>query len=658
MIVTLILAAQLVADSLPRPVVTLPEVRVTRERALSEARRRTPTAFVTDVDVAAGRTTLTSVPELLQQAASVRVVQYGGLGAFSTLSLRGAPPGQVSVYLDGLPLTSAAHGVANLSDLPATLLERIEVHRGLSPLGLGVATPGGAVNLVTGTRAQGATLRAAAGSFGTRETSGGWAGARGDWSALVHAGYQGSDGDFQYFDDNGTPQNPDDDETSTRVNGRFDATSALARVAWTPRAGASVSLRAEGFHRAQGVPGVGAVPALHPRLSFDRMQWASEARWAASDAAPSLTARASAQRTRSRFRDREAELGFGVQDTDERFRDDGASIEWASPAAWPHVSASAGSALRRERAEPSAPSEGLRVPPPSTRQSEAAWASVQLRLAGERVLIHGARRWDRQFDAIRSTTSSGGARASDRHRTLDTPQVGVRVALPLELEVRANWARAARAPGFLELFGNQGLVTGSPTLAPERGESWDAGGAWRGARGAWRASAEWAHFESLARDLIVFQRVGPTATRATNVARAALRGEELSARLAHPRLAISGASSWLSALQTEDPSLYLGRRLPQRPSRQSSLRADASLGPVGLSADVLHLGDCYLDPINFRRVPSRTLVGASASARWRQHRVALEGRNLGDRRAEDVGGFPLPGRTVAISFETRWAVHP
>ena len=647
------LVAQLAADSLPPPVVTLPEVRVSRARVLSEARRRTPTAFVTEVDVAQGRATLTSVSDLLQQAASVRVVQYGGLGAFSTLSLRGAPPGQVSVYLDGLPLTSAAHGIANLADLPATLLERIEVHRGLSPLGLGVATPGGAVNLVADSRARGASLRMAAGSFGTRETSGGWAGAHGPWSALAHAGYQGSDGDFTYHDDNGTPQNAADDETSTRVNGRFDAASALARVAWSLREGASVSLRAEGFHRAQGVPGVGAVPALHPRLAFDRTQWASEAKWAASETAPSMIARASAQRTRSQFRDREAELGFGVQDTDERFRDDGVSMEWASPAAWPLVSASVGAALRRERAQPSAPSQGLPVPPESWRASEGAWVSVQLQVLGERVLLHAARRWDRQFDGIRSTTSSGGARATDRRRTLDTPQVGVRVALPLELEVRANWARAARAPGFLELFGNQGLVTGSPTLQPERGESWDAGGAWRGTRGPWRASAEWAHFQSLARDLIVFQRVGPTATRATNVARAELRGEELSARLAHPHFALSGATSWLSALQTEDPSLYLGRRLPQRPSRQSSVRGDATWGPLALSADLLHLGDDYLDPINFRRVPSRTLVGASVSARWRQHRVALEGRNLGDRRAEDVGGFPLPGRTIACSVETR-----
>ena len=60
-----------------------------------------------------------------------------------------AAPGQVAVYLDGVPLTSAAHGVVSLGDLPGTAIERAAIYRGLGPLSLGVATPGGAVNLVT-----------------------------------------------------------------------------------------------------------------------------------------------------------------------------------------------------------------------------------------------------------------------------------------------------------------------------------------------------------------------------------------------------------------------------------------------------------------------------------------------------------------------------
>src|SRR5262245_32389276 len=87
-------------------VLTLPEVRVVRERALSEAGRRRPTAFVAELAAGRSNRALESLSEVLAQAAGVRVQQYGGLGAFSTVSLRGAPAGQVSVFLDGEPLTS------------------------------------------------------------------------------------------------------------------------------------------------------------------------------------------------------------------------------------------------------------------------------------------------------------------------------------------------------------------------------------------------------------------------------------------------------------------------------------------------------------------------------------------------------------------------
>ena len=78
---------------------------------------------------------------LLATAAGVRIVQYGGLGAFSTVSLRGAPPGQVSVYLDGAPLTSAAQVAlqGGSSRRTATLaaaadnLELLDLSRSISP---------------------------------------------------------------------------------------------------------------------------------------------------------------------------------------------------------------------------------------------------------------------------------------------------------------------------------------------------------------------------------------------------------------------------------------------------------------------------------------------------------------------------------------------
>jgi len=129
-------------------VVVLPEVRVSRPR-IDEARRRMPTASVTVLKAGTSGRALETLPELLGQAAGVHVQQYGGLGAFSTVSLRGAPAGQVTILLDGMPLTSASHSIVSLGDLPATAVDRVEVYRGSSPLDLGPSAPGGAINLVT-----------------------------------------------------------------------------------------------------------------------------------------------------------------------------------------------------------------------------------------------------------------------------------------------------------------------------------------------------------------------------------------------------------------------------------------------------------------------------------------------------------------------------
>ena len=110
-------------------VLLLPEVRVERPRIVSPARRRLPTGFVTEIQLGASGRAFETLSEALGEAAGVHVEQYGGLGAFSTMSLRGAPAGQVVVLLDGSPLSSAAHGIVSLADLPATAVERVEIYR-------------------------------------------------------------------------------------------------------------------------------------------------------------------------------------------------------------------------------------------------------------------------------------------------------------------------------------------------------------------------------------------------------------------------------------------------------------------------------------------------------------------------------------------------
>ena len=636
------------------PVRKLRGIEVSRERVLRDARRRAPTAAVTDLRTDAANRAVESLSELLSAAAGVRIVQYGGLGAFSTVSLRGAAPGQVSLFLDGVPITSAAHGVVDLSELPLGAVERVEVYRGEAPLALGVPTPGGAVNLVTATSGQARVLRVAAGSFGTRIARGTYAASRGAWSLLAHAGYEGSRGDYAYRSDNGTPLNSADDVTLARVNDRFDAFTSLARVGYAPSSALRASLRQEFFRKSQGIPGLGSVPARNPALAFSRVVSVGELALGAAPRIPTLTVRADAGAERSRFRDTGGQLGYGIQDTDTHDRARGVALEMASPAQWRWVTAAAGVGARRERESAPPLTLGQPAPPQSRRDTHSAWLALQAHAAGERALVYAGRRWDAQADHLRTTGAAGQLRVSDAARTLDAPQLGARLRLPRALELRANWSRSARAPEFLELFGDQAATAGNPQLRPEHSEGWDAGGSWSVAAGEWRGALEWFHHQSHPRDLIVFQRYSQSSVRARNVTRAELRGEETSARLLWRTLAASGSVSWLSALETDRASLYYGRRLPQRAARQAYARCDARAGAWQFAADVQYLSDDFLDPINFRRVPARTLTGASVSRALGVLRLTLEGKNLGDVRAQDLAGFPLPGRSVFVACETRF----
>jgi iron complex outermembrane receptor protein len=647
--------------------IVLPEVLVERERALSDARRLLPTAFVTDLSTRASDRAVQSLADVLSEAAGVHVEQYGGLGSFSTVSLRGAAPGQVTIFLDGVPLTSAAHGVVSLGDLPANAIERVEVFRGLGPLGLGVATPGGAVNLVTVSSPDVRELHVSRGSFSTWEGRGTAGLERGPVGLLVHAGYQRSAGDFRFLSDNGTPLNLADDRVESRLNDHFDAWNALGSLTWRPRRGWRVLAREDVFDKVQGLPGRGTVQALATRLSFLRALSLVEASREGTRLAPRVTLRLSADRERSRFRDLflpdRGELGQVRHDSDDPSAADAAtlSLAWARPAEW--LALEVAGSLGRERADSRDAADSLPDPPTSRRFSRGAVASLQLRTPDGRLVLHAAQRWDRIEDHLNDVAAESLVVHTDVTRALASPQLGARLGLLAGLELRANWTRASRAPEFIELFGGRGSVTGNPSLLPETAENWDAGAAWRGRIQGAPAWLEWAHFHSEARDLVVYVENSATTVRARNFNRARIRGDEWSAHLEPaPRLILTAAWMWQSAINEGPlPVFWVGKRLPGRPSRQIFARLDwRAGGRLGLrtSADLEVIGDNVLDPYNLDRVPERRLVGASLSVApfGEALRFTLEGKNLGDDRAEDVDGFPLPGRSVFLACG--WRAEP
>ncbi len=634
-------------------VLQLPEVRVDRERVLSDARARLPTAFVTDLVPRRDARAVESLSDVLSEAAGVKVDSYGGLGAYSTVSVRGAPAGQVAVYLDGVPLSSAAHGVVNLSDLPVAAIDRVEVYRGLSPLAFGIATPGGAINLVTRAGAEVREVRVARAGFGTWEGLGTIGTRRGPIATLLHAGVRSSRGDFDYFDDNGTPFNTQDDSVHARANARYDATDGLASLAWTVGPGVVLTAREDLFRKAQGLPGSGSVPTRTARLEMLRSLSHLELALRGGRLAPRARLSGAMNLERSRDIDPHGELGYGRHVTDDHLAAQtlALDLEWATLI--PRVALLASAEMRGEWQTLRDTADGVADPPQSRRLARGASLGARVQPFGSWLTLHGATRWDWMEDRLHATPVIGGPGDVSASRELDSPQAGARVVFPWGFEARGNWARAARAPGFEELFGRQGSVLGYPGLTPERGENWDAGGAWsRALPGGRRAAVEWSHFESRTRDLIFYQRVFQY-VRASNLARARVRGEELSLRLSAPRgLSGSAAVTWQTAINRAPFPFWNGKLLPLRPGRQAYVRLDWRHAGFRAGAELQYLAADWLDPSNRTFVAERTLFGASLAAPLPGPlRIVVDGRNLGDRRVSDIAGYPLPGRMLSVALD-------
>jgi hypothetical protein len=90
-------------------------------------------------------------------------------------------------------------------------------------------------------------------------------------------------------------------------------------------------------------------------------------------------------------------------------------------------------------------------------------------------------------------------------------------------------------------------------------------------------------------------------------------------------------------------------------------RASGSLPPMGPIAslepwvDVTHVGAVAADPSNLAQIPARTVFGCGLALTSRSRDLVMAGSitDLADVRGQDLLGFPLPGRTFALTLTLR-----
>ncbi len=586
--------------------------------------RRDPTAAISEVTRPPATSEVKSTADWLAPAPGLVVHDVGGFGQRQNLSVRGASPNAVLVFLDGVPLNPAG-GNVDLSRVPAAALEAAQVQRGGAGARYGSGGLGGAVYLSTRRARDGARAFAEAsyGSFRTGLLHAGATGALlgGEGLVLLHGGQ--SAGDFSFAHDAQPNLEGNPLSTVRRQNNQAAHGGALLKFrralagAWQGEA----LLEANADDR--GLAGTAANPTLESRQRGERVLGAARVERSLSPAG-ALSFLAFGQRDALALHSLTS-LGSHRQTT----QSVGVDATYAQLFAERHgVSATllvAGDSLF----------EPTEVNPGWVRF--AVMAADEVLFAGGAFALTPSLRFDRTgpFNGI-------------------SPKLGAALQLPAGFELKANAGQAHRAPSFLELYVVQGSLLPNPQLRPERALFADVAVAHR----TERTRVSVGGFYSLYEDLISYEYYPPLLARPYNFATARVSGLEAEARLEPTHwLGATGSYTYLSSQNLKDDPRYYLKTLPYRPRHKVAARLE--LGPSTLRghAELLFQSRQFTNRTETLFLEERAFVNVGLVAtvtRRPELQVAGELKNLLDVQSQDLDGYPLPGRAAYVTAAVAW----
>ncbi|MFH1874577.1 MAG: TonB-dependent receptor [Pseudomonadota bacterium] len=588
-----------------------------------------------------------TIPQLLEQSAGVTVKRYSGLDDFSALSLRGSSAGQVQIYLDEIPLLTAQGLLTDLSIIPMSAVQKVEVYRGGSPGILPESSVGGVVLLRS--KAMPEKKDAAAelqlGSFETVKAKMHFAQPFKKFAPILAFEHARSKGDFTYKDDNGTRFNQADDQIVRRQNNDFASNSLFSKFVFDLPAQSTLSLTNIFFQKDEGVPGLGTRKSLNARLDTWRDLVCLNLK-KKNLGLENLEGHLDLffDYLNSQFNDPLAEISLSPQNTDDKTYRFGASAR-LSLQVGNHQSFKLFIAQRSEYYRPfnslGPPQNGTN----SSRQTISAGLEDEIILFSDRLRLVPSIRLENLYN-------KGNLAIKSDHQF--SAKLGVLARLIDEFYFQGNVYRGFRNPTFTELFGDRGALQGNPNLLPEKAFNFDLGLSYDLPVFSWleKAHVGATYFRHDVNRLIQFVQTSTFTAQAMNMNQALIQGGEFMATANFlKRLRLTTSYTYQQAKDTSNNPDTRGKYLPGRPQHEfyALISWDEnwqSWLTSNLYTDLRYMSGNYLDLQNLLQVTNRVILGAGFGLTFIDKISArFTVQNILNDRISDLIGYPLPGRS-------------
>lgn len=588
----------------------------------------------------------TQLSQVLSISSGVQQRQSGGFGTFSSTTLRGASSASTAVYLDGILLNSAGEPAIDLSTLESLGLQSVDIFKGSTPLQLGHAAMGGAINLQTlgGTGKNETRVQLGLGSFSHQTLSASSQLSKGKWYLTSAISQQQSDNDFAFINDNGTTSsNQSDDFADRRNNNQATRTSALLKGGWTASTTRQTNVLFKRSDRRIGVPETQNFASnsasfdtvrqqLHVSQTIDQWYgWNTKYSiyWHQAD---------------NFFDDRDSDIGLGAQAIDTDNQTLGASMYWER-----FIDAGTFGLsfdVRDEKlnlVDETDEQDNLNA----ERISTVVTSHIAILDDNDRWLLTPALRWQ-------TNRQSGGSSSADNQNIASVDsnselgaQLGAEYSISPTLTFNANAGQFYREPSFSELFGSTGLINGNPTLEHEEGLNLDAGLAYQSKK----LNLAFTVFHNLHDELIVTTFDARGIGRATNTGESRVTGIELSTNWKpSPRWLLAANATFQSPENRNPFSSIEGNLLPGEAKQTAFARIEYKPNQFSYWYEWQSLKDRFFDDTNLLPAEDSNQHSIGADFSGKHWNVGVSIKNIDDENIEDFNGFPKPGRHGFISL--------
>jgi vitamin B12 transporter len=619
----------------------LGDVIVTANRSAQTADRVGQSVTVlTTKQIEASQTV--EVVDLLVRTPGVSLSRNGGIGASTSLRIRGAEADQTVFVIDGVKLNdpSATGSGYNPGNLLTGDIARVEVLRGAQSTLWGSQAIGGVVNLTTAepTRPFQASLDAEAGSRGTSYLRGGIGGAGERLNWRVAASHYQTDG-FSTFA-RGTE---DDGYENTGLSGRLnikltDAVSLDLRSVYS-----SGRTDIDGFP----APAFAFGDTLEYATTKDLVAYAGLNFALFDDRLKNRVGYAYTRTDRQNFNPAQTvtNLTFDARGENKRYEYQGVfdiARGWV---------ATFGAEHEDSEFRTASPSDFTPNPTPVANSVGIDGAYLQV-----------------QGEVIDGLTLTGGVRR-DEHDTFGGKTLG-QAAAAWSLNdgstvLRASFGQGFKAPSLYQLYSEYG----NTALSPEEADGWDVGVEQHLFDKRLMVSAT--YFNRDTTNQIDFVSCSSTVTQAAaplcfrnnvrrsgyynNTAKTQANGVELAAAAWVGGLEVQ-ANYTLADATNETPGANLGKHLARRPEETANVSA-TYVWPFRLSTTVAvqYAGESFDNASNSTRLEPYTLVDLRASYPVNDT-VEIYGRieNAGDETYETTRNYGVAGRGTFVGVRARF----